>query len=70
MNNNKSIENKLSTVCNHNYNDINNTLIGIPSFKMVYPTKYSLRCTICGDVHTVEQSEIKDLKSFLHKFFI
>lgn len=56
-------------MCNHDYTDNNNTLIGIPKMKMVTPMKYYLQCKECGKIFTINASEIKDKKGFLCKFF-
>ena len=54
--------------CNHNYQDNNNTLIGVPKLKMVTPAQYYLKCKICGEVVTVDANTIQDKKTFLHHF--
>ena len=56
-------------MCNHNYMDSDNTLVGIPSLKMVYPMQYHLQCKECGEIINVSQLDIKDIKQFLHMFF-
>ena len=55
--------------CNHNYQDDNNTLIGVPKLKMVTPTRYYLKCNLCGEIITVAANIIQDKKKFLHHFF-
>lgn len=62
---NKDIEN----VCNHNYNDSLNTLVGVPILKMTYPIKYCLRCKECDNIIYVNKSDINDVENFLHMFF-
>ena len=56
-------------MCNHDYTDNNNTLIGIPKMKMVTPMKYYLQCKECKKIFTINASEIEDKKGFLCKFF-
>jgi hypothetical protein len=56
-------------MCNHNYKDTANTLIGVPKFKMVNPTTYYLKCTICGEVISVNRADISDIKGFINTFF-
>ena len=56
-------------MCNHDYTGNNNTLIGIPKMKMVTPMKYYLQCKECGEIFTINASEIEDKKGFLCKFF-
>ena len=56
-------------MCNHNYKDINNTLVGIPKLKMVTPMKYCLQCKQCGEILTVSQDNINDIQDFLRTFF-
>lgn len=56
-------------MCNHDYTDNNNTLIGIPKMKMVTPMKYYLQCKECEKIFTINASEIEDKKGFLCKFF-
>jgi hypothetical protein len=56
-------------MCNHDYVSDDNTLIGIPSLKMVYPPTYYLKCKECGTVITINHSDIKDIKGFLQCFF-
>lgn len=66
--NQQNIENG-NEMCNHNYNDINNTLVGMPKLKMVSPTKYYLQCQKCGEVFTIQRDDIDNIKEFLHQFF-
>lgn len=56
-------------LCNHNYKDINNTLVGVPKLKMVTPTTYYLKCKICGDVISINQNDIDNIKEFIRNFF-
>lgn len=56
-------------ICRHDYRQANSTLIGVPKFKMVVPSKYNLQCEVCGEVFTVSQDNIEDIKLFLHTFF-
>ena len=56
-------------MCNHDYTDNNDTLIGVPKMKMVTPMKYYLQCKECGKIFTINASEIEDKKRFLCKFF-
>ena len=56
-------------MCNHNYKDTANTLIGVPKFKMVAPTTYYLKCKICGEVMSVNGDDISNIKEFIHTFF-
>ena len=68
IDNQQNTENR-NEVCNHNYNDINNTLVGIPKFKMVSPNIYCLKCKICGEVISVSRNDISNIKEFIHTFF-
>jgi Fe2+ or Zn2+ uptake regulation protein len=56
-------------MCNHNYMDINNTLIGVPKFKMVTPHQYYLKCQQCGDIITINRQDIDNIQNFMHTFF-
>lgn len=56
-------------MCNHNYASLNNTLIGVPKLKMVAPTKYYLKCKLCGDVITINRDDISNIQDFIHLFF-
>ena len=56
-------------MCDHNYKDTDNTLIGVPKFKMVTPTTYYLKCKICGEVMSVNGDDISNIKEFIHTFF-
>lgn len=56
-------------MCNHDYTNDNHTLVCLPLLRMVYPMKYQLQCTECKQKFFIEQSQIKDLKKFLHMFF-
>lgn len=55
--------------CNHNYNDKDNTLIGVAKIKMVSPATYYLRCTVCGEIISVNKNDIVDIKEFFSAFF-
>lgn len=55
--------------CEHDYKNINHTLIGIPKLQMVAPTTYYLKCKICGEIVTVNKNEIENIGEFLHAFF-
>ena len=56
-------------MCNHNYLDASNTLIGVPKLKMVNPTTYHLRCKHCGEVISVNRRDIDNFNEFIHTFF-
>lgn len=56
-------------MCNHDYTNSNNTLVGIPKLKMVTPMKYYLKCKECGEVFIINTTEIEDKKRFLYRFF-
>lgn len=56
-------------MCNHNYIDCNNTLIGVPKIKMVTPNQYYLRCQQCGEIITVNRQDINDIQHFIKTFF-
>ena len=56
-------------MCNHNYQDIANTLIGVPKLKMVSPNTYYLKCKTCGGVMSVNRDDIFNIKEFMHTFF-
>ena len=56
-------------MCNHNYLDSSNTLVGVPKLKMVSPATYYLKCTICGEVIPINKDEISDIKEFIYTFF-
>lgn len=56
-------------MCNHNYLDSSNTLIGVPKLKMVTPTTYCLKCKLCGHVISVNRDDISDIKQFMYTFF-
>ena len=66
--NRQNIKNR-KEMCNHNYKDITNTLVGVPKFKMVSPNIYYLKCTICGEVISVNKDDISNLKEFVCTFF-
>ena len=68
LKNQQNIENG-KEMCNHNYKEITNTLIGVPKIKMVTPATYYLKCKICNEVVTINQSEISDIKEFIRTFF-
>ena len=70
MNNkNQQIVENSDNICNHYYNDINNTLTGIPKIKMVVPTKYYLQCKECGEVFTISENQIENIQDFMRRFF-
>lgn len=56
-------------MCNHDYSNIENTLIGVPKLKMVTPTKYCLQCKQCGEVFTIDRNDIDDIQDFMSTFF-
>lgn len=56
-------------MCNHNYLDATNTLIGVPKLKMVNPATYHLRCKNCGEVLSVSRRDIDNFNEFIHTFF-
>ena len=68
IDNRQNTENR-KEMCNHNYNDINNTLLGVPKFKMVSPNTYYLKCRMCGEVISVNRNDIPNVKEFIHTFF-
>ena len=55
--------------CKHDWKNYNNSLIGIPKMRMVVPATYTLKCQCCGEIITVSQAEITDLKEFLQQYF-
>ena len=68
LKNQQNIENG-KEMCNHNYQDITNTLVGVPKIKMVSPNIYYLKCKICGEVISVNRNDISNIKEFIHPFF-
>ena len=56
-------------MCNHNYLDASNTLVGVTKFKMVSPATYYLKCTVCGEVISVNRDTIRNINEFIHTFF-
>lgn len=56
-------------MCNHNYLDSSNTLMGVPKLKMVSPTTYHLQCKICGEVISVSKDNIGNINEFIRAFF-
>ena len=56
-------------MCNHNYLDSSNTLVGVPKFKMVSPATYYLKCTICGEVISINRDIINNINEFIRTFF-
>jgi hypothetical protein len=68
IDNRQNIKNR-KEMCNHNYLDQTNTLIGVPKLKMITPTTYYLKCKNCGEVISINRSDILNIKEFIHTFF-
>ena len=66
--NQQNIKNR-KEMCNHNYQDTNNTLVGIPKIKMVSPNTYYLQCQQCGEIISIGRDDIFNIKEFMHTFF-
>lgn len=53
----KNIRNYSNYPCNHNINDINNTLKPLKVTKMIYPPKFQYMCTCCKSFFTFQKDE-------------